>query len=82
MRKVRAMSQYMRMVLEDLASSCTAGFHDRWKSSMKLNYFSSFVFYCYDIPRGLYVSVTRQELSVRRPYARHLSTMKNIWRHG
>lgn len=77
-RKTRILHGFMRMILGDLESSCTAPLGTRKKSNVELNLFHIHAFYYSDICKGKDVSWIRYARSVRRQCVRCLSKLEDI----
>lgn len=75
---MRTLYQSIRLVLDDLDSTCTTKHHGTSKNDMELNYFPIVASYCSDISEGKDVSGFPRGLSVRRIGIRCLSAMKDI----
>lgn len=70
--------QSMRMDLYYQELTCTVDLYATSKSSMKLNCFPIPSLYHRDIPKDRDTDGIRHELSMRKPYARCWSTIKDI----
>lgn len=81
-RMIRTLHESVGMILDDLDSTCIAGFLARLKRKMELNYLSIMTFYFGGINEGKDISEIRQKHSVRRQCARCLIMMEHIRRRS